>query len=301
MNLKKLSDKDLIEKMDQLDREEKAKLTEILHHLKEIDSRRLYSAHGYKSLFDFTIQRFGYSEDQAYRRISAARLLKELPQIEQKLNNGSLSLTNLGKAQNLFQKEKKLGESMTSTEKLQVLKSLENKTTREAEKIVLSRASAPETWATERIRQVTAKLSEVKFAADDDLLKKIEKLKGLLAHSHPQISIAELFNKLCDLGIQQWDPGKKPNAMRPAAPQKQRVTKRNGRTWIPHAIQREVWRKAESKCEICKSDYALQIDHVKPVAHNGGNHSENLRLLCRACNQRAAIEKLGEMRMHKFL
>lgn len=336
MYLKNLSDEELLNKMDRLDREEKEKLAEILHHLREIDSRRLFSSLGYKSLYEFTIQRFGYSEDQAYRRIAAARLLKDLPEIEHKINEGALSLSNLGKAHALFQKEKKRGAQFTSTEKLQVLENLENKTAREAEKIILSRLTVPETLIVEKIRPITPELSEMKFPVNEALLKKIEKLKGLLAHSNPQISMSELLDKLCDLGIDKWD--KATAAKRPATSQKHCVksrtanlssrtpstnkefvinqqaskskptamafttnsSNRNQRKPIPKSVQRLIWQKAKSECEICSSKYALEIDHILPIALSGTNALENMRLLCRACNQRQAIRKIGADKMQKY-
>jgi hypothetical protein len=49
----------------------------------------------------------------------------------------------------------------------------------------------------------------VKFPITEETKKKIEALKGLLAHSHSGISLSELCDWLCDLGIQNWDLGKK--------------------------------------------------------------------------------------------
>lgn len=331
MDLRNLSNDELLNKADSIDREEKNLVALMLHHLREIETRRLFSSLGYKSLFEFTMKRFNYSEDQAMRRISAMRLLKELPEVESKINDGALTLSNLGKAQSFFQKEKKLGLQLSNNEKLQVLETLENKSAREADKIILSRSSAPATLIHERVRQVTPELSEIKFAADEKLLQKIEKIKGLLAHSNPNISMMELLHKLCDLGIEKWDLGakkndrginrldqgiivvdkeikkldhriKKSNAARPATSQKQCVTKIiNKRDYIPMATQREVWRKAKSCCEICSSTYALEIDHIRPISLKGGNEIDNLRLLCRSCNQRSAIEKLGTRQMQNFI
>jgi hypothetical protein len=61
----------------------------------------------YKSLFDFTVRRLGFPEDQAYRRIAAMKLLKEIPEIEEKINAGEISLTHIGLAQSLFRQEMK--------------------------------------------------------------------------------------------------------------------------------------------------------------------------------------------------
>lgn len=79
---------------------------DILHLLREAEQRRLFSKYGYGSLFEYACKRHGYSEDQANRRISGMRLLRDLPEIEEKIENGTLTLTNLCKAQAVFRAEK---------------------------------------------------------------------------------------------------------------------------------------------------------------------------------------------------
>ncbi|PWU16697.1 MAG: HNH endonuclease, partial [Bdellovibrio sp.] len=64
---------------------------------------------------------------------------------------------------------------------------------------------------------------------------------------------------------------------------------------------RAIWQRAGSKCEKCGSQFALQIDHCRPWALGGDHQFENLRLLCRNCNQRAAIETFGSQKMNDFL
>lgn len=313
MNLKNLSDEMLISTSDRLVQEERERLTVLLHHLKEIEARRLFSSMGYKSLFDYATKRWGYSEDQAARRIAAMRLLKDLPQIEEKITDGTLNLTVLGKAQTLFRQEKK-NNPFSSEQKLEILEKLENKSTREAEKIVLQLSSQPGKFQPEKVRQVSDNLVELKLITSEKTFEKIEKLKGLLAHSSPNISTADLIDKLCDLGLQKWDLGALKRevktkdkafanaAVLPAAPKKRRATtQKSKRTYISIQAKREIWRKAQSQCEICKSNYALEIDHIKPLAQGGTNKPTNLRLLCKSCNQRQAIEKLGGEQMQVFL
>lgn len=327
-SLRSLSDEKLHSKVKWLTREERNLLTPILHLLREVEARRLFSSMGYQSLFEYAMKECGYSEDQAARRISAMRLLKELPEIEEKISSGELTLSNLNQAQTLFRSEKKLDNSFSREEKLEVIKSLENKSRREAERIVLSRSSQPEALKPEKIRPISQNLNEVKCSVSDEVLSKIEKLKGLLAHSNPNISLAELLDKLCDLGIKEWDLGvrrsgahsKKVNKQdarrkdQAKAPQPQvasdspapaRVTVRQNpntkRMHISNPIQREVWRNANSQCEQCGSTHALQIDHIIPKAKGGQDDTENLRLLCRNCNQRSAIEHYGQMKMDQHL
>ena len=106
MNLSHLTDQSLLDKAAQLAKEERELLTAILHHLKGIERRRLFSSLGYSSLFDYAVKSLGFSCDQAFRRISAMRLLKELPQIEEKISSGKMTLTNLNLAQSLFKQKK---------------------------------------------------------------------------------------------------------------------------------------------------------------------------------------------------
>jgi hypothetical protein len=134
MKLSHLTDDGLDQKIQCLVQSEREILTEILHHLREIESRRLFSRYGFSSLFSYTVKRLGYSEDQAHRRISAMRLLKELPAIEEKISSGELTLTNLSNAQTLFRQEKKAQVARTLDEKLELLEKLTHSSTREAEK-----------------------------------------------------------------------------------------------------------------------------------------------------------------------
>jgi hypothetical protein len=321
MNLNTIPDVTLIANTESLIRQEREILTNVLHHLREIERRRLFSSLGYKSLFDFTVKRLGYPEDQAYRRISAMKLLKELPEIEEKINQGQISLTHIGLAHSLFKHEKKvLQKEMSYEQKLSIFDQIANKSVREAERITLSLSSTLSVAKKDRVTSVSESLIEMKFTASADLREKIDCLKGWLAHTNPNLTLGELFEKLCDLGLQEWDPSKT------AAPRKRRVINRSLRnscdvsigiacgvgksiavasggssTKSLAQIKREVFLKANSKCEKCGSSYALEIDHVQPLALGGSNEPGNLRLLCRSCNQRAAIQKLGQNRMDPFL
>jgi 5-methylcytosine-specific restriction endonuclease McrA len=133
------------------------------------------------------------------------------------------------------------------------------------------------------------------------------------------MTLAELMNKLCDLGLKEFDPAKKFNS-EPAlarvkgserkpveskpreiksAKTKQVATRK--RRHISASLKREVWFKSEGKCSRCGTQRALQIEHIRPVAWGGDNTPDNLTLLCRPCNQRAAIEKLGLRKMDPYL
>ena len=165
-------------------------------------------------------------------------------------------------------------------QKAALVKKLENKSTREAQKIVV--AIAPKGHdLLDRVKPVAKDTLSFQFVGDEALMDKIRKLKGLFAHSHPHISLSELFHKLCDLGLEEWQPHGAPK-------------KRSGK-------ERLAWERDHGRCTNCGSEHALEIDHIIPKAMGGGSEIENLRLLCRTCNQRAAIAKFGQAKMDKYL
>lgn len=106
----------------------------MLHHLREIEKRRLFSDLGYPSLFEYAVRELGYSEPSAARRISAARLLKEMPELAKRIENGSLSLTNLSLASQLFKNE----EISDVASKKEILKQIEGTTKKECEKVLMT-------------------------------------------------------------------------------------------------------------------------------------------------------------------
>ena len=73
--------------------------------------------------------------------------------------------------------------------------------------------------------------------------------------------------------------------------------------YIPAKIKREVWSRDQGCCTYtgCSSKHFLEYDHIRPVSLKGASTLENLRLLCRAHNQLAAIQQLGFKQMDRFL
>jgi hypothetical protein len=300
MDLRRISDQELLANTKNLVAREREVLLEVLHHLREIERRRLYSDLKQASLFDYCINVLKYSNAQADRRIKAMRAIKELPQIEEKISSGALSLTNVAKAQEFFRQEAKTT-VLGSKEKLAVFENLENKSTREAERILLGQSSLPAPEVKERMRQVTTEITEIKFGADEKLLAKFKKLKGLMAHRKPHMNLAEFMDELCEIALNQLELTRKKTKNLPNIIRRAPDVKSSQRQYISVKMKKEVWQKSEGKCANCQSEFALETDHITPVSLGGDSNVENLRLLCRNCNQRAAITKIGEQTMQRFL
>ncbi len=312
LDLRSLTDQELLCSIQNAYRTEREAENNMLRHLEEVGRRRLFSSLKFTSLFDYAVRGLGYSGDEAQRRISAMRMTREIPEIEEKLENGSISLTHIGIAQRLFNHEEKVHQrTFTPEEKLEIIEKIENTSTRDAQKITQSYLSSP-IRAADQVRSIGGDLVRISFDAPEELEKQIAALKGLLAHSHPNISTADLFTLLCELGQKAWNPAlqksrsnRKASAHDALGPAKQETQlgtdALSQRQKISVHLKRQIWSRDQGKCTKCESTYALEIDHIQPIAVGGDNSPENLRLLCRSCNQRSAIKTFGLAQMEIFL
>lgn len=308
MQLSKLRDQELISGIKALVQHERDCVTKILHHLKEIERRKLFCDFGCKSLFEYAVKELKYSDGQAGRRIQAMRLLKEIPEIESKLASGNLNLSNVAKAQGFFREvEKSDGPGcLTKGDKLEVLKQLENKTAREGD-VELANLRAEPAMPKESERVITATHSEVSFVINSDLKAKLEECRALLGPRAAKMSFAELITAMTEVSVkalQEKQFGKKraakdvdnnTNISPRKAPEKAAAPAAELRTTrhIPQKLRHEIWRRDHKKCQSCGSKVNLQIDHVIPFGKGGLTIAGNLRLLCFHCNQRARIKEFG--------
>src|SRR6476469_4288027 len=99
MHLQKLSNEELDLNLKSLVLKEREILSSILEHICEIDRRKFYLKMAYSSLFDYLTKHLGYSAGSAQRRIDAARLLREVPELCEKLESGTLNLSQVSLVQ----------------------------------------------------------------------------------------------------------------------------------------------------------------------------------------------------------
>jgi hypothetical protein len=290
MKLGDFSNEVLLEKTQSLAQKERALTLEVLSHLLEIERRSLYAEIGYSSLFEYAVKELKYSESAAQRRISSMRLIRDLPEVESKIESGKPSLSSLSQAQVFFRQEKIEAEA-----KLEILTSLEGKSTRDVEKELVSRSSEPAKLIPEKLRAVSETHTELRLLLDDALLKDLEELKCLLAKRLATSNMKETLAYAVRRTLKELRP-KEPKNLPPApAVKKSR--------YVPRDIQRQVWKRDGAQCTYCHqgkrcgSRYGLEMDHIKPFSMGGTSTLENLRLRCRAHNQLAAIVDLGAGKM----
>ena len=106
--LKHISNSNLLSRIKLLVQKERNIHIHVLHHLREIQSRKLYLKLGFSSLFDYAVKELGYSEGAAYRRIKAMKLCQEVPETTSRLQSGKLSLSSACQLQTFFEKQEKI-------------------------------------------------------------------------------------------------------------------------------------------------------------------------------------------------
>jgi hypothetical protein len=333
-----LSNEALLRTTQALVVEERRLTAEILWHLHEIQVRRLYAEKGYGSLFDYAVRALGYSEAAAGRRIAAMRLLVEVPEIEPALQKGEVNLSTLATLQGFIQRKEK---PVSKQEKKELVFALQGKSRRECEKVLVGLdPSAALPKEKERVVSPTQTEIRF-VADDELMqkLQKIKELDGHVHFSPSYLELfhrmANLALKKLDPAANKERALK---AKGPASPSAQDFIVRNGSStppaefenkgwqmkmravtdapqpkkvrirYIPAALRREVWKKGQARCSYrssdgrrCVSRFALEIDHIQPLALGGKTVSSNLRLLCRAHNQQQAILKLGAQQMSLYL
>jgi hypothetical protein len=95
MRLSIIADDALLERLHVLVGSHRRVTADLIAHLSEVDARRLHVSKGFASLFGYCVECLGFSEDEACRRIDAARLVRKFPEIYSLLEAGTVSLTVL--------------------------------------------------------------------------------------------------------------------------------------------------------------------------------------------------------------
>ncbi len=92
-SLTHLADGTLISNLTALVVRERANTAQLLAHLAEVESRRLYAPAGYPSMHDYCVRALHFSDQAAYKRIRAARMARRFPAIFAAVAEGRLHLS----------------------------------------------------------------------------------------------------------------------------------------------------------------------------------------------------------------
>ncbi len=309
LRLKELCNTELFkEAKDSVQAETNATLR-VLYILKEIERRRAFAEKNYPSLYEFCIEYLGYKKGAAYRRIAALKALKDLPEIEDKIKSGRLDLMTLTQAQSYFSQKQRHHEPLAKEQKLEILNTLENKSSRESEEFFLK--LSPQEIPQEKLRPINSETFELRIALPKVVQQKIEKLKMLMGANKSHLETIDALNEALDIAIQSYEKKYKASELKVSAtkvPALGKILKTHSQ-YISVHTKRRIWRRDQGQCSFidplnnhqCGSRFRLEIDHITPKALGGTNDFTNLRLVCRAHNQFAAIKEFGMQKMERFI
>ena len=85
----------LVAALARLVRRENELLSDMLAHLAELDERRLYLELGFSSMFAYCTEALGLCKSSAYRRIAAARVCRQYPEVFVRVAAGVLQTSVL--------------------------------------------------------------------------------------------------------------------------------------------------------------------------------------------------------------
>jgi len=308
-----LSDHDLVAQVKSLAQCEREATASFVSHLGELDSRHLYLAAGFSSLFGYCCEVLHLSEPAAYNRIEVARTARTFPVILSMLAEGSLSLATV----------RLLAAKLTAENQAVLLAAAAGKSKRQVEEMLvhyfprpdvpsavrkLPTAKLPTAPAVELggilpssvtsssvppdqarrpvVRPLAPERYEVRFTASADTREKLRLAQDLLRHAIPTGDLAEVIDRalttlLEDLARKKLAATKRPRASRTAP----------GSRDIPAKVRRAVWVRDGGVCAFvsksgrrCRERGFVELHHVDPHGVGGEATAENIRLLCRAHN-----------------
>jgi len=279
--ISKLSDRDLIKNVHFLVRQERENTQKVLEHLEEAFRRRLFADFGYPNLYKYMIRELKYSEGSAFRRISAMRLIKKVPEAKGLIAKGELNLSIAHQTQQ-FTKDK----SPSVTKK--VIDKVKGKTKDEATLELMKLGHRPFTAKADRRNPVSFYETRIHITIQNKTLLKLEKLKAI-----------KKLNSQDTLDFSLGESIKNYQISLHKTNQSKGTTGRN----IPSAIRKKILMRAKNRCEYkhCGEIRNLQFEHIIPYGKGGQHTIDNIKLFCRAHNQRSAIKEYGLNTMDEFI
>ena len=327
LNLSLIDDADLLAHMPKLLSRERAVVAEMIAHLAEIDRRRLYLDQACSCLRSYCIERLGYSEDEATKRVRVAQLARRVPPVVDELRSGAIHLTGLfllapylteQNAEALLGEAR--GRSRHGVEQLiarwfpkpEVQSRIDPVAAQSA--LPLAEQAAPSGRPTGQIGPGTneppprAKLEplsassyRVQFTASAELYAKIQRARELVSHALPNGDLAQLIERALDELIERE------TKRRIGAGGRRNARKLNaGSRHVPVEIARAVWRRDADQCTFvdaegrrCSERRFLTLEHKHPYAFGGPPTVDNLCLLCASHNAHAARRVFGDEHIDK--
>ncbi|UOF02729.1 HNH endonuclease [Bdellovibrio reynosensis] len=330
--LSRLSNLELETRLKDLVQKERKLLHVILEHIREIDARKLYLEKAYSSIYEYLTKELGYSGSAAMRRLEAARLMRDVPEIAERIQEGSLNLSQIGElSRAVKEKEKMSGDKVSPLQKQELIAMVSGRTTQEAQHELARILDLPiKEFDEQRVQkdesvrlEITLSKNQyeklmqckdlaahillegngsvsmtdvIEFLANHYLDKKIKKTKNKSVKQTAKVD-RPLENQVVPRNPHSPCSSQEPKSSKPAIITTETVVERKS---VTPKLRRLIFQR--DKCcqyvdlksgKQCKSTFALQVDHRMSKWAGGGNHLNNLQLLCAQHNRNKYISEAG--------
>jgi hypothetical protein len=313
MTLNTLNDAELETQLKKLIQRERKILQLVILHIQEVHRRKIYLAKAYPSLFEYLIKEFGYSSSAAQRRVEAARLVTEFPQIAEKIETGELNLSQIGEIQKSIKQSERIHQRAVDRELIaQILQATLGKSTSETQQICAELLNIP-IKDKESIRTQADHSKRIEVTLTAAQFEKYQQVRGLVAQENfaknRSMEFADILETCFDFILDSKLGPKSSNDM-PATPQEsQKNTNepevREDLRSVTPRTKKIIFRRDQC-CQYqdpetgrrCSTRFNLQIDHIQFQFAGGLHQLYNLRLLCAEHNRYRYNAGLGKKEFH---
>jgi hypothetical protein len=310
-----MSDAELVGRLVELLREERRLTAAVLAHLGEVEARRLYLPAACSSMFVYCTRVLGMSEDQAFKRIQAARAMRRFPVVATAVAEGRLHLTAVVRLAPHLEDEnvdalvaEASGKRKAEIDVLLARLAPKAVVPPRLERVVGQQVLVPEppdaevgpeparpAGGTGRVQPIAPARFALQLTIGEATQQKLLRALAVVRHQVPSGDLAELLDLALDALLDRLEGRKfgKTRAPRPAR------TCSHGR-YVPREVRRQAVARDGIQCAFvaedgrrCEETGFLELDHRLPVARGGAGTADNVRMLCRAHNQFEAERILG--------
>lgn len=301
----------------------------VLARIAAYDARKLYVPAGYPSMFAYCLEMLHLSEDEAYKRIQAARVARRFPALFDALRHNRLHMTAVrllaphvtsdnvaelitaASGRSKAALEQWLAERFPQPEMLPVVSStispvpqhapssdpLRARTTQLAPGQVGAVRVLPDMKPPPaRVTPVSAETYDLHARVPMRARDNLRLAQDLLGHALPSGDIGEILDRALVVYVAQLKKRKFG-----ADAKSRRARKSVRRRCIPAHVRHAVLKRDGGQCTFvgttgnrCQARKRIEFDHVVPVARGGQATVENMRLRCQTHNQYEAERRFGK-------
>ena len=275
-----LSNQALLEETARLANAARHTVAKLIAALAEVDARKLWADVGCSSLYTYCTQMLGFSEQEAYLRMEAARVVRQFPVVLEMLADGEITLTNVGL----------LKPHLTKENHVQLLETARGKSKREVARQVAALSDAPERAIPSWITPLSEDRFWISFEIGHQTYERLQRATDLLRYTVPDGNLGKVFDRALVSLLRDLQRSK---FAATDAPRGDFVSESDSR-YIAASVRRRVWNRDGGRCAFvgthgrCTETAFLEFHHLKPFACGGKSTVDNLQLRCRAHNQREA-------------